>query len=255
MKTLLLTLSIILPITLLYPQNYKNSRTYFENSDKKLNEVYGELLNVNRSDTIFVKDLKVSQRAWLRFRDAQLTLIYPDHASVEKMNSLSDSELVYLAYLTDNRTRVLAELLNPSTAIVSGSSFSKVNKDGGGCNDWKLIYYNSDDGETIEGNPDDLINAVESGKQIRVVVDQGSVTFAAEAQYLWVFHNIVYAQNNGQVSVGQFGNELKFLEDSYYWMFLVNSNGERDMIRWSVGEHKMAGRNKERVSVKWFVKN
>lgn len=146
-------------------------------------------------------------------------------------------------------------LLILSIVIVSGSSFSKVIKDDGDCNNWKLIYYNSNDGETIEGDISDLINAVENGKQVRVVVDQGSITFATDAEYLWVFHDVVYAQNNGQVSVGPTGNKLNFINDSYYWMFLVNSKGERDMIRWSVGEHKMVGRNKESVSVKWFIKD
>jgi len=146
-------------------------------------------------------------------------------------------------------------LLIFSLVFVSCSTFNKVNKDDGDCSQWRLIYYNSDNGETLKGSIDDLIKAVENGKQVRVVVDQRSITFATDAPYLWVFHNVVYAQNNGQVSVGQYGNKLNFIDDSYYWMFLVNSKGERDMIRWSVGEHQMVGRNKERVSVKWFVKN
>lgn len=146
-------------------------------------------------------------------------------------------------------------LLIFSFVFVSCSSFIKVNKDDGDCSKWRLIYNNSDNGEPIEGSLNDLINAVKSGKQIRIVMDLESFTFAAEAQYLWVLEDVVYAQNNGEVSVSRSGNKLRFQDDSYYWMFLVNSNGERDMIRWSVGEHDMRGQNKDKVSVKWFVKN
>lgn len=146
-------------------------------------------------------------------------------------------------------------LLIFSMVFVSCSSFNKVNKDGGNCKKWRLIYYNSDNGEAIKGSLNDLIKAVKSGEQIRVVIEQASVTFATEAQYLWVLGNVVYAQNNGEVSVGRTGNKLYYLDDSYYWMFLINSNGEREMIRWSVGEHKMLGRNKDKVSIKWFIKN
>ena len=116
MKTLLLILSLILPLTLLYPQGWENSRTYFKNNDKMLNDIYQELLVANRSDTTFINNLRVSQRIWIKFRDAQLTLMFPEHASIEKMELLSRNELVYLAHLTEDRTKVLSELLKPSTS-------------------------------------------------------------------------------------------------------------------------------------------
>ena len=140
-------------------------------------------------------------------------------------------------------------------ALVSCSSFNEENKDDGNCGEWRLVYYNSDSGEPLKGSLTNLIEAVKSGEQIRIVMDQESLTFATEAQYLWVLEDVVYAQNNGEVSVSRSGNKLSFQDDSYYWMFLVNSNGERDMIRWSVGEHDMRGQNKDKVSVKWFIKN
>jgi len=142
-----------------------------------------------------------------------------------------------------------------SFAFVSCSSLIKVKNDDIDSFQWKLIYYNSENGETIKGNIDILINAVKNGQQVRIVFEQESLIFATDAEYLWVLDNVVYAQNNGQVSVGQRGNKLFFQDDSYYWMFLINSNGERDMIRWSVGEHDMVRRNKDKVSIKWFIKN
>jgi hypothetical protein len=118
---------------------------------------------------------------------------------------------------------------------------------------WKLIYYNSDRGDSLKGNISDLINAVKNGKQVRIVMEKDSVIFAAAAEYLWVNNNMVYAQNNGQVSAHFAGEELVFQDNSYYWMFIVNTNGERNMIRWAVGEHEMKGQNTDRVFIKWYV--
>ena len=64
---------------------------------------------------MFINNLKTSQRAWLKFRDAQLTLIYPEHSPIEKINLLSSNELIYLAFLTEDRTNILIDLLNTST--------------------------------------------------------------------------------------------------------------------------------------------
>ena len=46
--------------------------------EAQLNAVYQQLLKKNVSDTLFSDKLKISQRAWLAFRDAQLEAIYPD---------------------------------------------------------------------------------------------------------------------------------------------------------------------------------
>lgn len=139
--------------------------------------------------------------------------------------------------------------------LASCSAFVRVQKPNSNYCTWKLVYYNSDRGEVLDGNLNSLINAVKNGKQVRIVMGKGEIIVAAEAQYLWVKDNIVYAQNNGQVSVRYVGGKLVFQKDSYYWMFIVNTDGERGMIRWSVGEHEMRGQNEDRVYTKWFVKD
>jgi hypothetical protein len=87
------------------------------------------------------------------------------------------------------------------------------------------------------------------------VVNTDGTYFSADAEFLWIKNNIVYAQNNNSVSVEFKEDDLIFQDDSYYWMFIVNTKGERDMIRWSVGEHELKGHNQDKVAVKWFVKN
>ena len=115
MKALLLILSLIFSINILYSQTNWNERSYFENSDKTLNEVYQNLINKNRSDTVFIRNLRISQRAWMQFRDAQVTLIFPNYNSLEVKDSLSRDEFSYLAHLTEERTKILLEMLKPST--------------------------------------------------------------------------------------------------------------------------------------------
>ncbi len=120
---------------------------------------------------------------------------------------------------------------------------------------WNLVYYNTDDGKCLQGNLSNLIDAVRTGKPIRVVMEQGDVTSVANADYLWVKNNIVYAQNNGQVSCHFEGDRMAFQDDSYYWMFIVSTIGDRQAIRWSVGDHNSLGKNNDRISIKWYVKS
>ena len=49
-----------------------------QKADAQLNDIYKQLLKKNASDANFIDKLKISQRAWVTFRDAQLEAIYPD---------------------------------------------------------------------------------------------------------------------------------------------------------------------------------
>jgi photosystem II stability/assembly factor-like uncharacterized protein/uncharacterized protein YecT (DUF1311 family) len=89
-----------------------NGRLFFEKSDKKLNDVYQELLLARRFDQIFISNLRASERIWIQFRDAQLTLKYPIHPSIDKGDPLPWNQAIYLAHLTDDRTNDLLEWLS-----------------------------------------------------------------------------------------------------------------------------------------------
>lgn len=115
MRRILVVLSLIVPIALSFAQTKDESRVYFENSDRQLNDIYQRLVDAKKEDKLYIENLKISQQAWLKLRDAQLTLMYPDHSSIEKPDLLSSSELKYLAYLTDERVDVLLDLYNAST--------------------------------------------------------------------------------------------------------------------------------------------
>lgn len=50
----------------------------YKKADTELNTVYQEILKEYRSDTAFIKNLKVAQRLWIQFRDAELKAKFPD---------------------------------------------------------------------------------------------------------------------------------------------------------------------------------
>jgi len=87
--------------------------TYFK-VDKKLNEIYQQLLVTRGLDAVFIKNLKNAQRQWIKFRDAQFELIYPGGKSTSDLMTLTDSQAAFLANLTEERVKILRETLDPS---------------------------------------------------------------------------------------------------------------------------------------------
>src|SRR4030042_6032277 len=49
----------------------------FKKADAELNKVYNTLLQNEKSDAIFIKNLRESQKAWIKFRDAELAATFP----------------------------------------------------------------------------------------------------------------------------------------------------------------------------------
>jgi uncharacterized protein YecT (DUF1311 family) len=46
-------------------------------ADKALNTVYRKILSLYKADTVFIANLKESQRIWITFRDAEIKMKYP----------------------------------------------------------------------------------------------------------------------------------------------------------------------------------
>jgi hypothetical protein len=49
------------------------------------------------------------------------------------------------------------------------------------------------------------------------------------------------------------GEQLKFQDDSFYYMLIAGTNGVLDQVRWDVGEHVSRGHDQDRWAMKWFV--
>ncbi|MFH0892877.1 MAG: lysozyme inhibitor LprI family protein [Bacteroidota bacterium] len=76
-------------------------------TDKKLNHIYQEILKEYKEDTAFIKNLRISQRIWIQFRDAEMLMKFPErgpsyYGSIQPM---CWSE--YLTELTEARIKTL----------------------------------------------------------------------------------------------------------------------------------------------------
>ena len=118
---------------------------------------------------------------------------------------------------------------------------------------WTLVYAHDAYGKRTDGDINLLINAIRSGHKVRMLMESGDVEYVTDAESLWIKNGVVSAQNCSQVSAQFVGNKVMFQDDSYYWMIIVNTEGDRDMIRWDVGAHTARGRNQDKVAMKWLV--
>ncbi|MFI2744348.1 lysozyme inhibitor LprI family protein [Zhouia sp. PK063] len=85
---------------------------HYHKVDDELNAVYAQILTSYKKDTLFIKNLKNAQRIWIKFRDAQLAMKYPDYpdnryGSIEPICRVS-----YLSELTQERINTLKEWLD-----------------------------------------------------------------------------------------------------------------------------------------------
>lgn len=114
MKHLLTLISFLFYITSFSQTQAEMNQEAQENyakADNELNVVYKKLVTENKSDTLFIKNLKASQRIWITFRDMETALKYPDrepgyYGSIHPM-----CYYMYLQQLTADRIKTLNSYL------------------------------------------------------------------------------------------------------------------------------------------------
>ncbi|TKG97028.1 DUF1311 domain-containing protein [Puteibacter caeruleilacunae] len=82
-------------------------------ADKELNNVYKQIQKEYISDTIFIKKLKIAQQLWIKFRDAELDMKFPEPNKRLYGSMYSMCASGYLEKLTKERTKRLKEWLQP----------------------------------------------------------------------------------------------------------------------------------------------
>lgn len=92
-------------------------------ADQELNATYQQILKEYATDTAFISHLKIAQRLWIKFRDAELLMKYPPqpagyYGSVQPM-----CEKTYLEQLTRDRIKTLKVWLDgiPEGDVCTGS--------------------------------------------------------------------------------------------------------------------------------------
>jgi uncharacterized protein YecT (DUF1311 family) len=91
--------------------NEKANESY-KKADKELNDIYKTILNDYKSDTIFIRNLKASQRIWITFRDAELKVKYPETEPGHYGSVYPMCVSIYLERLTRERIKTLKEWID-----------------------------------------------------------------------------------------------------------------------------------------------
>ena len=80
----------------------------YNSSDEELNAVYQAIIREYKNDTIFLKALRFSQRNWIKFRDSELKMKYPERKIRGYYGSVYPMcEASYLDELTKSRIKTL----------------------------------------------------------------------------------------------------------------------------------------------------
>ncbi|TPN82892.1 lysozyme inhibitor LprI family protein [Aquimarina algicola] len=87
----------------------KEAYAEFNKSDKILNKIYQTILSEYKSDSMFVENLKKSQRLWIQFRDAEMEMKFPNYNDKNYGSIHSTCRAFYLKELTDKRIKTLKE--------------------------------------------------------------------------------------------------------------------------------------------------
>lgn len=86
----------------------------YKKADTELNRVYQQVLAANKDDAARTEKLKVAQRAWIAFRDAQMEAFYPTTED-PRLTYGSVYQMCYCQAeqgLTEDRTKQLKRMLS-----------------------------------------------------------------------------------------------------------------------------------------------
>lgn len=93
--------------------SYKTAQSEFEKADRKMNDIYKQIIQEYHNDKIFLKKLKAAQVVWLKFRDAHIDSLFP--AEDKRAVYGSTYKMCYyfkLKKITDDRIIQLQEWLD-----------------------------------------------------------------------------------------------------------------------------------------------
>jgi len=125
-RTLLIALLLILPTASYATDDIKCNeaggqlelnacaRDDFAKADKDLNKTYQALIKKETADTLFISKLRLAQKAWLAFRDADLEAYFACSESDIRICFGSMYPMLYFsrkAALTRERTKHLQQIL------------------------------------------------------------------------------------------------------------------------------------------------
>jgi uncharacterized protein YecT (DUF1311 family) len=112
MKTLI-AISFILISNISFSQSQTEMNLSAEDkfiiNDRKLNEIYNQILTEYSDNKQFIKNLKASERLWVKFRDAEMLMRYPEGDSIRNGSVFNLCYFHYITELTESRIQTLQE--------------------------------------------------------------------------------------------------------------------------------------------------
>jgi uncharacterized protein YecT (DUF1311 family) len=98
-----------------------NSSAEHQKADKELNSTYQKILKEYSTDLAFIKNLKIAQNLWIKFRDAEMNMKYPQKGTGYYGSIQPTCWNMYMTELTQKRTKELKIWL---TGIPEGDTCS-----------------------------------------------------------------------------------------------------------------------------------
>jgi uncharacterized protein YecT (DUF1311 family) len=92
----------------------ENVYMIYKKANKKLNDVYQQVLAKYKSNRLFIKNMRTAERLWIKFRDAEIAVKFSRQDLKNTDSVLSIAKIVYLTHLTEERTKILQNIFEPT---------------------------------------------------------------------------------------------------------------------------------------------
>ncbi len=128
---------------------------------------------------------------------------------------------------------------------------------------WRLVYHNDKDGNTIEGEIENLIKAVRNGKTIRIYWSSQrkndktkKVEHLTEAKFLTILSDtIVFAQIDPIIGqIPDYDAQMVRLNENLEWFLIAATNGKSDTMVRNTITGEIIGHSLIPFELKWFIK-
>jgi len=124
-----------------------------------------------------------------------------------------------------------------------------------------LVFSHDKDGSSNSGSREDLVSSIKDGASVQIVVQHNQDEFSSFPAHNLALKSLpsgvhVAAQNVKHVSIQSTATncfEYEIQSNPYFWFSIVTTQGDRDMIRYTVGTHDARGHNQDKVALDWFV--
>ena len=82
-----------------------------KSTDDRLTSIYRHILKTYSADTLFIKNLKTAQKAWLRYRELQINAKFPNYSDSHYGSMLFMCVSDYSIQITEDRIHELEQWL------------------------------------------------------------------------------------------------------------------------------------------------